>query len=112
MGLNYPEPVAANLSLYRFTYPRQKLVEILGHIPQPLNYEDGVFLSSFIAADGSNRNAVIYPCRSMDVMNFACAVPDSLLQQETEESWTKEGNVAEMLEHFKDFPPWLHTVMK
>ncbi|KXH38484.1 hypothetical protein CSIM01_05609 [Colletotrichum simmondsii] len=111
-GPCYAESTPANLSLYRFTISRSKISDVLGEIPDVLRYENGVFLSSFIAADGSNRNVVVYPCRDLEVMNFACAVPDSMLRQKTEESWTKDGDVHEMLESFKDFPSWLLQLMK
>lgn len=111
-GPCYAESTPANLSLYRFTISRSRISDVLGEIPDVLRYENGVFLSSFIAADGSNRNVVVYPCRDLEVMNFACAVPDSMLRQQTEESWTKDGDVHEMLESFKDFPSWLLQLMK
>ncbi|KAF6799552.1 hypothetical protein CSOJ01_12440, partial [Colletotrichum sojae] len=53
---------------------------------EPLKYDPDVFLFSFIASDGSKRNVVIYPCRNLQTMNFACAVPDDMLRQSTEES--------------------------
>ncbi|KXH26759.1 hypothetical protein CSAL01_00305 [Colletotrichum salicis] len=106
------ESTPANLSLYRFTINRSNMSDILGEISDVLRYDNGVFLSSFIAADGSNRNVVVYPCRKLGVMNFACAIPDTMLRQQTEESWTKDGDVYEMLENFKDFPPWLQQLMK
>ncbi|KAK1675374.1 hypothetical protein BDP55DRAFT_768498 [Colletotrichum godetiae] len=106
------ESTPANLSLYRFTINRSNMSDILGEIPDVLRYDNGVFLSSFIATDGSNRNVVVYPCRNLEVMNFACAIPDTMLRHQTEESWSKDGDVYEMLESFKDFPPWLKQLMK
>ncbi|KAK1710040.1 hypothetical protein CaCOL14_010491 [Colletotrichum acutatum] len=111
-GPCYAESTPANLSLYRFTISCSRISDILGEIPDVLKYGNGVFLSSFIATDGSNRNVVVYPCRNLEVMNFACAVPESMLRQQTEESWTKDGDVHEMLESFKDFPSWLLQLMK
>ncbi|KAF6832231.1 hypothetical protein CPLU01_06330 [Colletotrichum plurivorum] len=111
VGYDHPSPVPANLSLYRFTLPRSDMIRILGEVPEPLKYDPDVFLSSFIASDGSNRNVVVYPCRNLQTMNFACAVPDDVLRQSTEESWTKDGDVEEMMDHFKDFPAWLQTIM-
>ncbi|KAH9233270.1 hypothetical protein K456DRAFT_1725351 [Colletotrichum gloeosporioides 23] len=112
VGLEHPPPVPANISLYRFTVPLSQVTELLGEIPDALKSEDGTFLASFIAADGSNRNAVIYPCRNKEIMNFACAVPDSILKQQSQESWTQDGDLEEMIRHFEDFPPWLHTIMR
>ncbi|KAF4869658.1 FAD-dependent monooxygenase OpS4 [Colletotrichum siamense] len=112
VGLEHPPPVPANISLYRFTVPLSQVTELLGEIPDALKSEDGTFLASFIAADGSNRNAVIYPCRNREIMNFACAVPDSILKQQSQESWTQDGDLEEMIRHFEDFPPWLHTIMR
>ncbi|KAL3299054.1 salicylate hydroxylase [Colletotrichum asianum] len=112
VGLEHPPPVPANISLYRFTVPLSQVTELLGEIPDALKSEDGTFLASFIATDGSNRNAVIYPCRNREVMNFACAVPDSILKQQSQESWTQDGDLKEMIRHFEDFPPWLHTIMR
>ncbi|KAF9881535.1 hypothetical protein CkaCkLH20_00681 [Colletotrichum karsti] len=112
VGLDHPQPVPANLSLYRFTVPLSEMEKTLGTLPSCLDYKDGVFLSSFIAADGSNRNVVIYPCRNQELINFACAVPDSALRQGTEDSWTKDGDIEEMAGHFHDFPSWLHDIMR
>ncbi|KAF9870181.1 hypothetical protein CkaCkLH20_12267 [Colletotrichum karsti] len=112
VGQGHPQPVPANLSLYRFTCSRLDMIELLGHLPEPLNCDSGVFLSSFIASDGSNRNVVVYPCQNLQTMNFACAVPDSLLRQSTEESWTKDGDVEELIGHFQDFPQWLQQIIK
>lgn len=112
VGLEHPPPVPANISLCRFTVPLSQVTELLGEIPDALKSEDGTFLASSIAADGSNRNAVIYPCRNREIMNFACAVPDSILKQQSRESWTQDGDLEEMIRHLEDFPPWLHTIMR
>lgn len=112
VGLEHPPPVPANISLYRFTVPLSQVTELLGEIPDALKSEDGTFLASSIAADGSNRNAVIYPCRNREIMNFACAVLDSILKQQSRESRTQDGDLEEMIRHFEDFPPWLHTIMR
>ncbi|KAH0432237.1 hypothetical protein CcaCcLH18_06592 [Colletotrichum camelliae] len=106
VGLEHPPPVPANISLYRFTVSLSQVTELLGEIPDALASENGTFLASFIAADGSNRNAVIYPCRNREFMNFACAVPDSILKQQSQESWTQNRDLEEMIRHFEDFPPW------
>ncbi|KAK7423842.1 hypothetical protein QQZ08_008886 [Neonectria magnoliae] len=112
VGLNQFDPVPVNLSLYRFTAPTAEVHQLLEAIPEPLSTEKGAFLLSFVADDGSNRNVVIYPCRNLEVLNFACAVPDTLLQQKSEQSWTMDGDLKEMLGHFKDFPPWLYAIME
>ncbi|KAF4920015.1 6-hydroxynicotinate 3-monooxygenase [Colletotrichum viniferum] len=112
VGLEHPPPVPANISLYRFTVPLSQVTELLGEIPDALKSEDGTFLASFIAADGSNRNAVIYPCRNREIMKFARAVPDSILKQQSQESWTQDGDLEEMIRHFEEFPPRLHTIMR
>lgn len=112
VGEGHPQPSPANLSLYRFTLPTEDISKTMGSIPAALSDESGVFLTSVIAGDESNRNAIIYPCCNREVMNFALAVPDSMLKQETEESWTKGADNLEMLEHFKDFPSWLHTLLR
>ncbi|CAK7207875.1 hypothetical protein SEUCBS139899_010690 [Sporothrix eucalyptigena] len=91
--------------MYRFTAPCEKLAELAGGLPAPFHYEDGFLLSTFLANDGSNRNAVIYPCRDKQVINFGVAVPDSMLTSPpTEQSWTFDGVVGELLHYFHDYP--------
>ncbi|PNS14977.1 ubiquinone biosynthesis monooxygenase COQ6 [Sphaceloma murrayae] len=105
--------VPANLSFYRFSLPYTHIKALFTGkaLPMPLQFRSGPFLSVMVANDGSNRNMVIYPCRSGKIVNFGFAVPDTVLKQPSSQSWHLHGSVSELISHFLDFPPWTHTLI-
>lgn len=63
-------------------------------------------LNMVLALDGTQRTMAIYPCRNFELLNFVCIVQDKSLKAQTTESWTANGDEAEMLELFGDYPEW------
>jgi len=55
------------------------------------------------AMDNTSRSVVMYPCRNFKLLNFACIVPDRMLESETEESWSAEGTKEDLLRVFHDY---------
>ncbi|KAG8628863.1 hypothetical protein KVT40_002728 [Elsinoe batatas] len=105
-----PAPIPADLSFYRFSVPYNTLVALLHTMPQPLDFTKGPFLSVVVANDGTNRNIVIFPCRSGTIVNFGLAVPDHVIKESTRQSWYATGSIAQLRSHFSDFPTWIHTI--
>ncbi|KAI0006525.1 hypothetical protein F4779DRAFT_629798 [Xylariaceae sp. FL0662B] len=102
----------ANLSMYRWTFPLKEIQELLGYMLDCWEYEDRIFLSTFLTSDGSNRNVIAYPCREMKIVNVGCAIPYSYLSSlPTEASRTTSGDISKMKALFLDFPPWLQKLM-
>ncbi|KAL0931218.1 uncharacterized protein CTRU02_213953 [Colletotrichum truncatum] len=106
------EMISAGVSLYRFVYPLDKVKEILGGLPDALDPKGGGFLNLMTANDDLNRNIIFYPCRNYTILNVVARVPDSILAQDSETSWSAEGNIKEMLEHFSDFAPWMLDIIR
>ncbi|KAF4547647.1 FAD-binding domain-containing protein 67 [Elsinoe fawcettii] len=105
-----PAPIAANLSFYRFSLPWNTLATLLPTLPAPLDFSTGPFLSVLVANDGTNRNIVIYPCRSGTLVNFGLAVPDHVLKEPSAQSWHTPGSLPLLRSHFTDFPSWIQTI--
>ncbi|KAF2008727.1 FAD/NAD(P)-binding domain-containing protein [Aaosphaeria arxii CBS 175.79] len=104
-------PVSSGLSLYRFTLPMDTVKSLLGDLPPPLSQVEGAKLSVVVPKDRSNRSIVVYPCQNNGVLNFGITVPNTLLNSVGTESWSADGDIAEMKEIFKDFPLWALTLM-
>ena len=83
-----------------------------GKMPDCLTFDDGAYVVIVCAGDDINRNAVIYPCRELGLMNFVCGVPDSskIAQAHLKSAGTREEIVADMLREFHDFPDWLNQL--
>ncbi|KAF4467776.1 FAD binding domain [Fusarium albosuccineum] len=81
----------AGVFLYRFIIPIEKAME-------------GAFVNVFLSGDCSQQYIVMYPCRSFELLNVACCVPDNLLTNGSVESWKTTGEVADMLQQFVNFP--------
>ncbi|KAK3937134.1 hypothetical protein QBC46DRAFT_268198 [Diplogelasinospora grovesii] len=103
----HPAPLPSGHSMYRFVLPFKLFQDDAGGLPEQLDYSNGVHLTLLVAQDGTDRNVVIYPCRSMKLLNIACAVPDKKLKHETTYSWTAAGIVDDMVDLFQGFPEWL-----
>ncbi|TEA13513.1 Salicylate hydroxylase [Colletotrichum sidae] len=104
--------VSSGVSLYRFVYPLDDARELLGGLPDALEPQTGCFLNAMAANDELNRNVIFYPCRDFTLLNVVARVPDAMLNEESETSWNAEGNIREMLDNFRDFAPWMLTIMR
>ncbi|KAF9877498.1 FAD binding domain protein [Colletotrichum karsti] len=107
-----PNMVSSGVSLYRFVYSLDKAKEVLGGLPAAIDPDAGGFLNMMTADDDLRRNIIFYPCRNNTALNVVARVPDTMLSQESEASWSAEGNKAEMLENLKDFAPWMLEIMR
>lgn len=75
--------------------------------PQGLGYCD-----LHLSMDGSNRSVVIYPCRNHELLNFVCLVPNTILQKETKESWTSEGDREDLMRCFNDYGTYVTDLLR
>ncbi|KAJ5007924.1 Salicylate hydroxylase [Colletotrichum sp. SAR 10_66] len=107
-----PEMVSSGASLYRFVYPLDKAKETLDGLPEAIDPRTGGFLNLMTADDDLHRNIIFYPCRNNTMLNVVARVPDSMLSQESETSWSAEGNRDELLDNFRDFAPWMLNLMR
>ncbi|KAI8188106.1 Salicylate hydroxylase [Colletotrichum sp. SAR 10_76] len=107
-----PEMVSSGASLYRFVYPLEKAKETLDGLPEAIDPRTGGFLNLMTADDDLHRNIIFYPCRNNTMLNVVARVPDSMLSQESETSWSAEGNRDELLDNFRDFAPWMLNLMR
>ncbi|KAI8240664.1 Salicylate hydroxylase [Colletotrichum sp. SAR 10_99] len=107
-----PEMISSGASLYRFVYPLDKAKETLDGLPEAIDPRTGGFLNLMTADDDLHRNIIFYPCRNNTMLNVVARVPDSMLSQESETSWSAEGNRDELLDNFRDFAPWMLNLMR
>lgn len=72
------------------------------------------FCSVLAAGNGDRRHVVMYPCRGFEQANFACAIPDSFLDDATNPkySWTAEGNVSDLIKACEGFPEWITRLLR
>ncbi|OJJ71732.1 hypothetical protein ASPBRDRAFT_125517 [Aspergillus brasiliensis CBS 101740] len=98
----------SGFSAFRFTIHRTKL-EKMGYNEclAALDAERPACLRVVFAFDASKRSVVSYPCRSFQLLNFVCIVPDSMLKEPTTESWSAAGDRDELVTLFADFPSWV-----
>lgn len=101
----------SGLSAFRFTLPREAVLEASPEI-RILDKSQLATLDMIFAFDSSRRSVVMYPCRNYELLNFVVITPDSILKNETTESWSAPGDLAEMLSCFEDFPSWLLDLME
>ncbi|PWY87497.1 FAD binding domain protein [Aspergillus heteromorphus CBS 117.55] len=97
----------AGTSAFRFTMTREKVVEILGGVPEVLDSSKPACMTGVYALDPTERRVVIYPCRNYQILNFAIIVPDSMLKSTPTDSWSAPGDRDELVSLFTDFPDWV-----
>ncbi|KAG7531502.1 hypothetical protein FFLO_04300 [Filobasidium floriforme] len=54
---------------------------------------------------GNGRRIICYPCRNQTILNFVCILPDSELNEISEEKWTAKGDVASLVKSYSSFAP-------
>ncbi|WAO91277.1 Monooxygenase, FAD-binding [Fusarium falciforme] len=92
-------------SIFRVLVSSENAQKVAGHLPDWWNPEVGAYLSVTRLNDGTNRAVITYPCRDFQYVNFSCAFPNEYLKQDATESWFTDGDINEVLDIFKDFPP-------
>lgn len=98
--------------MFRFVLPMEVVKDAIGseeQMPAMFDYNEGVYIAILSAGPGDSHT-IMYPCRGHELMNFACAVPDSKLKDSTY-SWNAVGSVEEMVEIFRGFPEWLVRIL-
>ncbi|PYH95894.1 FAD binding domain protein [Aspergillus ellipticus CBS 707.79] len=97
----------AGTSAFRFTMTREKVIEIVGGVPDILDSSKPASMVGMYAFDPTERRAVMYACRNYEILNFAVIVPDSMLKALPEDSWSAPGDRDEMVSLFADYPEWM-----
>ncbi|KAI5450866.1 hypothetical protein NCC49_002607 [Naganishia albida] len=85
-------------SAYRFLVPMDK---IKAH---PDLVELGV-TEALTMIDGVDRRIIAYPCRNKTLLNFVVCLPDSELNEISEEKWSAKGDRNALLKSFESFLP-------
>ncbi|KAK3669946.1 hypothetical protein LTR78_010197 [Recurvomyces mirabilis] len=98
-------------SAFRFMLPTS-LIRTIHSDWDALDQARPVTLDVYIAFDQSERSIVLYPCRDHELINFVCIAPDSMLGKQTTESWTAEGDRADLLRCFSDFGPFMTALLE
>lgn len=85
-------------SAYRMLVPAEKIkadpeLEAIGCI------------EGLVVIDGGDRRIICYPCRGKSLVNFVCCLPDSELNEISEEKWSARGDVAKLVKSFESFSP-------
>ncbi|CAH0046105.1 unnamed protein product [Clonostachys solani] len=99
-------------SIFRFLVSSENAQKAAGHLPDWWNPEIGAYLSITRLDDGTNRAIITYPCREFQYVNFSCAFPNEYLSKRATESWFANGDIDEVLDIFKDFPPFYRELMQ
>ncbi|KAI8649504.1 Monooxygenase, FAD-binding [Fusarium keratoplasticum] len=99
-------------SIFRFLVSSENAQKVAGHLPDWWNPEVGAYLSVTRLDDGTNRAVITYPCHDFQYVNFSCAFPNEYLKQGATESWFTDGDINEVLDIFKDFPPLYRKFMQ
>ncbi|KAF9869696.1 putative salicylate hydroxylase [Colletotrichum karsti] len=104
--------VATGQSIFRFLVSAENAMKAVGRLHEWWDPEAGGFLSIMRTDDGTNRALITYPCQNFKYVNFSCAFPNHYLKHGARESWFDTGDLSEVLEIFKDFPPLCKQFMQ
>ncbi|KAJ9094993.1 hypothetical protein QFC21_005786 [Naganishia friedmannii] len=85
-------------SAYRFLVPMEKIKQ------HPDLVELGV-TEALTMIDGVDRRIIAYPCRNKTLLNFVVCLPDSELNEISEEKWSAKGDRDALLKSFETFLP-------
>jgi salicylate hydroxylase len=62
---------------------------------------------------GHDRRIIMGPGRGSKILGMVALVPDEKLSDiSAAESWTSEGSLDELIEAYRDFPPWVQTIFR
>ncbi|KAG7532084.1 hypothetical protein FFLO_03892 [Filobasidium floriforme] len=65
----------------------------------------GLLEGRITVVDGGERRIICYPCRDGSLLNFVCCLPDSELNEISEEKWTAKGDVDSLVKSYETFDP-------
>lgn len=91
--------VPSQHSAYRMLVPAEKI----NALPELASL--GLLEPRITIVHDNERRLIMYPCRNGSLLNFVCCLPDSELNEISEEKWTAEGSREHLVESFKTFAP-------